>query len=358
VLNRSRWTQVLGAALLVVVAGCTSSDNPAPQGAPSGAPTSATRTATRSPARPPPRPAPPRMTRNPLTGRLGVPSGPVVAVKVDNTRAARPQVGLESADVVYVEQVEGGQTRLVAVFASRRPRRVEPVRSVRNSDPELLASYGRVALAFSGGAGGPLATLHRSPLIDASPARKGFAYHRDGGRYAPYNLVVDLPRLASALPRVTARVKDVGFRWSAGPDPRLNRARRVTRLRAVIGITPVRFQWDGPSHRWVHTAPDGTVRRSASGAALGAPNVILQFCRITVDRGDVDVTGAPAAYTHSVGTGRAVVFRDGRVMVGKWVRPTLRSPTRFVDGTGKDLLLRPGGAWVLLVPTGGRWEAR
>jgi hypothetical protein len=108
----------------------------------------------------------------------------------------------------------------------------------------------------------------------------------------------------------------------------------------------------------VHTAPDGSVRRSASGVPLGAPNVILQFCRVTVDRGDVDVTGAPAAYTHSVGRGWAVLFRDGRAVVGRWVRPTPRSPTRFVDRAGKDLLLRPGGVWVLLAPTGGRWAAR
>jgi hypothetical protein len=356
--GRSRCTQALVAALLAT-AGCTSANESAPPPPPSSATstTAPTATVTPSPSRRPSRP-PPRMIRNPLTGRLGVPSGPVIAVKIDNTGPARPQVGLESADVVYVEQVEGGQTRLVAVFASRRPRRVEPVRSVRNSDPELLAGYGRVALAYSGGAGGPLATLHRSGLIGASPARAGVAYHRDGGRRAPYNLVVDLPRLASVLPRVTARVRDVGFRWNAGTDGRLARARRVTRLTAVIGTTAVSFRWDRRGHRWMQTAPDGSVRRSASGAALGAPNVILQFCRVTVDRGNVDVNGAPSAYTHSIGSGRAVLLRDGRAVVGRWARPTRWSPTRFLDGHGKELLLRPGGVWVLLVPAGGRWAAR
>jgi hypothetical protein len=296
------------------------------------------------------------MTHNPLTGQRPVPSGPVVAVKIDNTAAGRPQAGLDSADVVYVEQVEGGLTRLVAVYASRRPRRVEPVRSVRNSDPELLAQYGRVALAFSGGAGGPLATLHRSRLVDASPARYGGAYYRDGGRPAPYNLVVDLRRLVSALPGATARVRDVGFRWNS-KDSRLTHARRVTRFSATVGNTPVSFRWDRPSRRWVQTAPGGRAYRAASGAPLGAPNVIVQLCRVTVDRHDVDVTGSPAAYTHTIGSGPALLFRDGRGVLGRWVRRTRGSPTRFVDGAGKDLLLRPGGVWVLLARAGSRWVA-
>src|SRR5436305_507445 len=67
--------------------------------------------------------APPAV--NPLTGEAGVPGGPVVGVKVDNTRVGRPQWGLNQADVVYVEQVEGGLTRLIAIYdAARAPTRV------------------------------------------------------------------------------------------------------------------------------------------------------------------------------------------------------------------------------------------
>ena len=350
----SRGPIALVAALLALAAGCTAVEAPLPRATPG--PTATARPTPARTARPAPL-HPLRLTHNPLTGRRPVPSGPVVAVKVDNTAAGRPQVGLDSADVVYVEEVEGGLTRLVAVFASRRPRGVEPVRSVRNSDPELLAQYGRVALAFSGGAGGPLATLHRSRLVDASPARYGGAYHRDGSRPAPYNLVLDLRRLVSALPGATARVRDVGFRWSSRPDPRLARARRVTRFTATVGNTAVSFRWDRPSRRWVQTSAGGRAYRAASGAPLGAPNVILQMCRVSVDRRDVDVTGSPSAYSHTVGSGPALLLRDGRGIPGRWVRRSRGSPTRFVDAAGKDLLLRPGGVWVLLARAGSRWVA-
>ena len=96
----------------------------------------------------------------------------------------------------------------------------------------------------------------------------------------------------------------------------------------------------------------GVVERTESGAKVATANVIVQFCRVSVDRSDVDVLGAPSAYTHSVGSGPAVVLRDGRVIPGRWVRPKAGAPTRYYDAAGKQITLRPGGAWVLLSATG------
>ena len=78
-----------------------------------------------------------------LTGVAGE-DGPVLVVKLDDTSFAHPQVGLRSADVVYIEQVEGGLTRLVAVFSSKIPSQIGPVRSARISNIELLSQYGKV----------------------------------------------------------------------------------------------------------------------------------------------------------------------------------------------------------------------
>jgi len=86
---------------------------------------------------------------NAISGRTGT-NGPILVVKIDDTRAAHPQVGLEDADIIYIEQVEGGLTRLAAIFSSKIPQRIGPVRSARISDIELLAQFGRVAFAYSG----------------------------------------------------------------------------------------------------------------------------------------------------------------------------------------------------------------
>ena len=90
-----------------------------------------------------------KIERNFLNGLPGV-NEQILVVKIDDTRAAHPQIGLEYADVVYVEQVEGGLTRLAAVYSSQLPPLIGPVRSARISDIELLAQYGRVGFAYSG----------------------------------------------------------------------------------------------------------------------------------------------------------------------------------------------------------------
>jgi hypothetical protein len=328
---------------LLAAAGCSSDPPPAPSPTPSPTPS----TTPTAPPKPRPRPAPPV---NPLTGLRGVPSSPVIAVKIDDTASGRPQIGVDSADVVYVEQVEGGATRLVAVYASRFPRTVGPVRSVRNNDPEILGGYGRPALAYSGGAAGPVRTLRRSPVVDAgAPSRGGF-YRRLGSRPAPYNLVVDLAGLSRTLPGVS-RPRDVGFRWSAA-DSRLARSRKVSRVSVVVGKVRESFRWDPTGRRWLLLNADGSVRRSANGRPVATPNVVVQLSRARLDPTNVDVLGTPSVYTSTVGTGKLLVFRDGRAVSGQWVRGRRAGRTFHVDGARKPLTLAPGGAWVLLAATG------
>ena len=108
---------------------------------------------------------------------------------MDNTGSSRPRVGLNQADVVYVEPVEGGLTRLLAIFSTAQATQVGPVRSARGSDVALLANYGAVAFAFSGASAGTLAVVgagaQKNLVFDAS--RQGF--RRDGGRPAPYDVI-------------------------------------------------------------------------------------------------------------------------------------------------------------------------
>ena len=336
-------TALLALASVTVATSCSSGHRRAvAASSPAAAPTT-------SPSpKPKPKPKPKPPATNPLTGLPGTPTGPVIAVKIDNTRPAQPQLGLESADVVYVELVEAGLTRLIAVFASQHPTTVGPVRSVRDTDPEVLGGYGKPALAFSGGAGGPKATLHRSPLIDASVDRFPATYRRLTTRYAPYNLVTNLQQLAAALP-TAARVKDVGFRFALR-DARLVRAKPVNLVNVVIGQTTLTFRWDAASHRWLRLAANGTVMHTASGAPVSTPNLVIERCPVRPDPADVDVNGVVSQYTSTVGHGAALELRDGRVLTGTWQRASASAPTRYLDAAGKDLLLRPGGAWVLLAP--------
>ncbi|HEY9388713.1 MAG TPA: DUF3048 domain-containing protein [Mycobacteriales bacterium] len=283
---------------------------------------------------------------NPLTGLPGRPSGPVLGVKVDDTNPSRPQAGLNDADLVYVEPSEGGLTRLIAIYASHRPDAVGPVRSVRTSDPDILAPYGPMALAFSGGATGVLDTFRASPLVDASFDAHPDSYRREPTRSVPYNLLVNTGTLSGRVARA-AGVRDVGLRF-ADEDSRVDSARRVSRVSVTMGNTRMSFNWDDRAGVWVRQ-DNGRAMVGADGKPVVTRNVLVQFCEVTPDLTDIDQAGNPAPFVHAVGEGRAVLFRDGRMIDGRWKRDKAQDPTRYTEGD-TDLRLHPGGAWVLLAP--------
>jgi hypothetical protein len=291
-------------------------------------------------ASPTPKPPPPV---NPLTG-LKPNINYVVAAKIDDTANGRPQLGIDKADIVYIEEVEGGLTRLLAVFNSSLPT-IEAVRSTRAGDPEVLAQYGPIAYVASGGARNPLAVLDKSNLKSDINDRGGPGFQRDGNRPAPYNLKANLAQIAKI--KKGAKAKNIGFTWSASLP---NKSVAGTRVSTRVGGTPVRFDWNPKLKQYVRVI-NGNVQHTATGKTISTPNVIVQFCKVTVYRQDTDVMGNPNMYTHTIGTGKAAVFRDGHRVSGTWSRPKATSGTVLRDASGKQIPLAPGGAWVVLVAT-------
>lgn len=288
---------------------------------------------------------PPPARVSPFTG-LRTTNNPVIAVKVDDTAGARPQVGLDRADIVYIAQVEGGLTRLIAVFNTHLPSRVGPVRSTRNDDPEVVAQYGPIIYVASGGDRVEYRPLDRSDLHPVINDRGGPGFSRDAKRTAPLNLFVDLRTVARKVHGVRAR--SIGLHWSTHVA---NTAAAGDVVSTKVGATPVVFRWRQSIHRYVRYF-DGHVDKLADGSAVSTPNVIVQFVHGSVFRADIDPAGNPAWYQHTVGTGRVVVFRDGRRIEGRWSRPSAADGTQLTDRHGKPIALSPGGAWFVLADTG------
>ena len=293
-----------------------------------------------------PTPTPKPLTENPLTGGKPSKHG-VVAVKIDDTGDGRPQANIDKADIVYIEQVEGGLTRLLAVYDSILPT-VEAVRSTRANDPELLAQYGPIAYVASGGAPNPLSVLDHSTLKSDINDRGGPGFARDFNRFAPYNLRADLASIATKLK--SPQAKYVGFHWSAS-TAQLKGSPSGQSVRTSVGSTPVAFDYEPRTKRYARSI-GGAVQYTAAGTIVSTPNVIVQFCSVTTYYKDIDVNHNPSKYTHTIGRGKVVVFRNGRRITGSWSRTRNSAPTNFTDSHGKPILLRPGGAWVVLVATG------
>ena len=340
----SRGTALAVGAAIALAAACSRPAGPtAGPASPSPSPSAVATTA-------PPPPARGRAAVtdvSPLTGQCNGAGRPVVAVKVDNTRHSHPHVGVGEADIVYMEPVEGFVTRLVAVYSSRLPAIVGPVRSARESDLHLLRQYGRVVLAYAGANSGLTRQIRAAPVLDVSFLVVPGAYFRGYGRRAPYSTFVRLPAILAARPG-TAKVRDVGFRFAAATPPG-GAASGGFSVR-YGPLARVAFRYDAGTRRWP-LAMDGRPATLVGGGVIAPTNVLVQYVVVRGSR-YADVLGYVSPYVATVGSGAAVLFRDGRRYVGRWARPRPSLGTRFVDRAGRDLLLRPGSTWVLLVPTG------
>jgi hypothetical protein len=327
-------------ALALVAAGCGGGHKSA---AASRTPTSPPATTTDTPA-----PATGSPTHahgpvlSPLTGKRGGVGKPVLAVKIENTANGRPQVNVNSADVVYVEQVEGGLTRLMAIYNSTIPSVVGPVRSARESDVELLKQYGHVGLAFSGAQHKVLPIIDNGSLIDLSPDHDSVPYYRDHSRPAPYNLFLRPGQLIGRHKSI-AKVRDVGFRFGF-PSPGGRAAHRVTL--AMSSSVTFTFTYDAKRHGY-DEAMSGTPIIASSGSPQWTNNVLVQTCDVHRSRFH-DFLGNYTPLTVTVGSGRFFLFRDGKEWAGTWSRPKANGPTHYRLASGKDVRLKPGRTWVLL----------
>ncbi len=308
---------VAAAVTASLMAGCTSDDRPSDDGR------GETHSRSQEPA--------PRESTN---------AGSVLAVKIDNVRAARPQTGLEAADIVYAEQVEGGLSRLMAVYATRLPEAVGPVRSARESDLELLRQFDEPTLAFSGAQKKLLPLIDRAPLHAESPgSAESGAYFRGKDKVAPHNLYLRPERLLGTAPGADALT--TGFRYGAAPSGGTPEDSRTVRFPSARFT----FTWSADRHGWL-VSMDGTPTVATDGKRLAAPTVVVQYVQVRESRFH-DVLGNNSPYTGTVGSGRAEVLRDGRAFDVEWRRGSATEGTDFTTADGSSVNFAKGQVWVV-----------
>jgi hypothetical protein len=276
---------------------------------------------------------------SPFTGEPVPAPGPVLAVKIDNIKQARPWTGLRSADIVYSLPVEGGLSRVMAVFSSRFPPVIGPVRSAREDDLELLAQFGRPAFAYSGATPHLLPFIHRAPIVDLY-AGTAAGYVRDPRRVAPHNLYAR-PAALLAQARGASKASDIGFRF--GPLPAGGRA--ASSLSVSYPAASFTFRWSAPAGRWL-VWMDGAPALATEGGQLSGATVIIQYTVITTSR--FLEYGSRPPYAVSVGSGSAVVLRNGQAFDVRWSRPSADGGTTYTLPSGQRMTLAPGQVWVIL----------
>jgi hypothetical protein len=289
----------------------------------------------------------------PLTG-LAAPDADavkqrIISVKIENSPAARPQMNLQPADVVYESIAEGGVTRFNALFHSQLPGDAGPVRSARLSDVHIVPQYGAL-FVFSGASTSVNSAIRKTSIENLSEdAGVSYPYYRSTQRAAPHNLFVVFSKALEEAKRrgmpVTRENKGLVFdkRASAEATP------TVTGIDIPFSqANRVRWTYDAQSNTYLRENNGKAHTDRATGKQIAAINVVVLWAKH--EAATRDKFGSVTYRITLTGSGRCSVFRNGQRYDGTWDAASDAPPT-FKAEDGAQIKLTPGNTWVQVVQT-------
>lgn len=335
-----RVLQVGGLTALLVVAACSggsggSGDESATQDTAAPATTAESTTTTTT--------IPPILA--PLTGlSVDAPiTRPALVVKIDNHPKARPQWGLNQADVVFEENVEM-LTRFAAVFHSSDSDPVGPIRSGRKQDVDLLESFNAPLFAWSGGNAEVTKLIRASTMVDLShsAANDAGGYRRESSRSAPHNLIADTSKLWTLAPEGAAPPQ-AQFAYRAADETIPATAREAAGIKLSMDGVRVLWEWSTEFGRFLRSQDDKP-HVDVDDVRINAANVVVLYVQYSKSG------YSPVAKT--IGSGEAWVFTAGKLFQGTWERDDAGKPFLLKDTAGNGIKLTPGNTWVELSRVG------
>lgn len=280
-----------------------------------------------------------------LSGKEAV-DGPIIAVKIDDTPQAHPQIGIDKADLIYIEQVEGGLVRLAAIFSTEVPDAIGPVRSARISDIDLLAQFGKVAFFYSGAQSKFLPVLKAANLHDIGAEHESPAlYTRDKNRVAPYDMILSGPQIRKRIADLDI-AKASNVPWSFGKLSKdiQSSALKVQTFKVKWPASNYSGVWNGKS--W-DLSQEGRSEITSDGVQISPNTFIIQKVVIT-DSEYKDKLGGVTPFSATIGEGSGWILRNGVAIKAIWNRPNESSGTTWSDLQGNEIKLASGQIWIAL----------
>lgn len=272
---------------------------------------------------------------------------PAVAVKVENHSAAYPLSGVDKAEIVFEELVEGGLTRFMAIYHCTDTKKAGPVRSARIVDPAIMTPITRI-LGDAGGNDIVLKALDKANIISIDENKAGKAMRRvyRPGYSSEHTLYASTPGLRRIGQKSYKKPPPADI-FSFGDAPESGvKVRGVTMV--FSGSTTVGYRWTGG--KW-HRIDDGEPLVMESGVPIAVDNVIIEQHQVNFSKTIVDAAGNPSVDIADVtGSGKAVLFRDGEMFEGRWLRKTVDSAVQYRLASGEPMVLDPGTTWIELLP--------
>jgi hypothetical protein len=267
----------------------------------------------------------------------------VTGVMIENSTDARPQAGLVEAGIVYEAVAEGGITRFLALYQEAEPELICPVRSVRAYYLEWSVSYG-ASIAHVGGSGDALVMLKTKNYgEDLDQSYYPSYFWRESSRYAPHDVCTTMDKLRSLEEVVGA--KDYEFTPFARQDAKPAETADATNISIPVASGPyeVSYRYDPATNKYLRFQGGQAHLDQTKGQV--SPDVVIAM--------DVDISLRSDNLhndIYTIGTDHPVlVFQNGTVQRGTWLRGDDHSSLLLRDSDGRDIPLNRGQTWITAI---------
>ena len=294
--------------------------------------------------------AEPKTKSSPLTGLAVEPAQaerPITGVVIENHPNARPQSGLQDAGVVYEALAEGGITRFLAFYLEKRPGTMGPIRSLRTYFVDWALEF-NAPVAHVGGNADALDIVQPLGMKDMNEFAHGSYFYRSNDRYAPHNMYSSSDSL-DKLQQALGFYKPAEFK----PSPRKKDQPAKPASHPAMSVNysypgfEIEYRYDTASNEYLRFMAGQPHIDRNNGQQIRVKNVVVQYMPTSFGFTRI---GEATVIMGTPGSGKAVVFRDGKAIEGTWSKSQHRERTKLLDRQSKEIKLNRGNTWYSIVP--------
>ena len=273
---------------------------------------------------------------------------PAVAIKVENAQVAYPLAGLDKAELVYEELVEGGVTRFMAIYHCNDSNKVGPVRSARSVDPGIMIPITKI-LTFSGANGPVREVLDKADIVKIEEGTAEGAMERvpREGLDLEHTLYANSVKArAAGTKKYDELPPEQVFKFG---DLSGDTQRAKTVNITFSDLTNIKYEYTGGSYK--RFQPTEQAFEIEGQGQLEVENVLIEEHEVNNSKTIKDINGNPSTeIADATGSGRAVLFRDGQAIEGTWERKSLDDLVTFKNKDGDEMVFSEGNVWIHLLP--------
>lgn len=266
---------------------------------------------------------------------------PILGVMIENSEEARPQVGLDDAGIVFETVTEGGITRYMAMYQETMPAELGPVRSVRPPFVNWITGFDS-SIAHVGGSEPALALIDELNTKSLNEFKYPEPYYRVPSRAAPHNMFAKTDALRDLQKQLGIKKSEFLEIPRSSDTPNATPVAKDISLEFSQPLFSVSFRYDPATNSYQRFLAGTAHIDQATKKQITVKNVVV-----------LKLQGSDSNSLKAIGSGEALVFKDGNVTKAKWQQTSANERIKIVDETNNQIPLNRGDTWFSAIPSGG-----